>query len=71
MVVIPLPSGTILQTLLGDQVQRWDMQPDGSFVKTEPDPALSPDDPRMLGTHQSLMNLAMDSVSTAAVTSQD
>lgn len=61
----------ILQTLLGDQVQRWDMQPDGSFVKTVPDPALSPDDPRVLGTHQALMNLAMDGVPTAAVAPQD
>ena len=61
----------ILQTLLGDQVQRWDMQSDGSFVKNVPDPSLSPDDPRLLGTHQTLMNLAMDGVHAGVANPQD
>ena len=49
-----------LQILLHDQVQRWDMLPDGSFVKHAPDPGLAADDPSLLGTHQLLMQKALE-----------
>ena len=49
-----------LQILLADQVQRWDMKSDGSFVKALPDPSIPADDPRMIGTHQLLMNLTLE-----------
>ena len=49
----------VLQILLRDQVQRWNMMPDGSFVKNIPDPDIPKDDPALLGTHQILMDLAL------------
>ena len=56
-----------LQILLADEVQRWDMQPDGSFLKPVPDPAIPEGDPRLIGTHQLLMNLALEAASTGPV----
>ena len=48
----------ILQIGLNDEVQSWEMQPDGSYVKRALDPPADPDDPRTLGTQQLLMDLA-------------
>jgi polyphosphate kinase len=45
---------------LADQRQCWDMQPDGSYVLREPEGA-EPDSPAALGTHQTLMKLALKS----------
>jgi polyphosphate kinase len=43
----------ILQTMLNDRRQAWDLRPDGSYVQRTPaDPA------KDLGTHQTLINLA-------------
>ena len=36
------------------------MLPDGSFVKHTPDPGLPADDPSLLGTHQLLMQRALE-----------
>jgi len=56
----------ILQTLLADQRQAWDMQSDGSYVQRRPaEPAQAapgaapaPPAPETIGSHQVLMNLA-------------
>jgi polyphosphate kinase len=45
---------------LVDQRQCWDMQPDGRYVLRQPD-GVDPDSPAALGTHQTLMNLALKS----------
>ena len=41
---------TILQVMLHDRRQAWDMQPDGSYIQRQPpasaDPAAGPDMPR-------------------------
>ena len=42
----------ILQTMLNDQRQAWDMHPDGTYVQR------APPDPSAAGTHQTLMALA-------------
>jgi polyphosphate kinase len=42
----------ILQTLLNDQRQAWDMLPDGGYIQR------TPADPSVSGTHQTLMALA-------------
>lgn len=45
----------ILDIMLADRRQAWDMQPDGIYVQRQPDP----NDPESdIGTHQRLMNLA-------------
>jgi polyphosphate kinase len=45
----------ILDIMLADQRQAWDLQPDGIYVQRQPDP----DDPESaIGTHQRLMDLA-------------
>ncbi len=45
----------ILDIMLADRRQAWDMQPDGIYVQRQPDP----DDPdSAIGTHQRLMQLA-------------
>ncbi len=45
----------ILQVSVADQVQGWDMQPDGTYVRRTPsDPAVQ------LGSHATLMNMARD-----------
>jgi len=45
----------ILDTMLADQRQAWDLQPDGIYVQRQP----NPDDPETsLGTHHRLMDLA-------------
>jgi len=56
----------VLQTLLADQRQAWDMQSDGSYVQRRPaEPAQAaqgaapaPPAPEAIGSHQVLMNLA-------------
>lgn len=45
----------ILDILLADQRQAWDMQSDGFYVQRHPDPA---DPDTSIGTHQRLMDLA-------------
>ncbi len=45
----------ILQIMLRDQRQAWDMQPDGSYVQRDPPAGAS--GPEALGTHQTLMGL--------------
>ncbi len=51
----------ILQTMLSDQRQAWEMRSDGSYTQRQPsDPA------RALGTHQALMNAARQMAAQAA-----
>src|SRR5262249_21820535 len=45
----------ILQIMLADERQAWDMQPDGSYVQRQPTAASGP---AALGTQQRLMELA-------------
>lgn len=47
----------ILQIMLRDHRQAWDMQPDGSYVQRTPPANAEPGSPEVLGTHQTLMNL--------------
>lgn len=47
----------VLQVMLNDQRQAWDMQPDGSYVQRTPDPGNNGDPIHAMGTHQFLMNL--------------
>jgi polyphosphate kinase len=61
---------TILQVMLHDRRQAWDMQPDGSYVQRQPpasaDPAAGiPAKAELLGTHQVLMDLARSRVAAA------
>ena len=48
----------VLQVMLNDQRQAWDMQPDGSYVQRMPSKDTNGDPAAGLGTHQYLMNLA-------------
>ncbi|MDB5297459.1 MAG: polyphosphate kinase, partial [Phycisphaerales bacterium] len=53
----------LLQVLLNDRRQGWDLQPDGTYVQRTPaDPATE------IGTHQTLMNLTRAAVAKAAAT---
>jgi polyphosphate kinase len=54
----------ILQIMLADQRQAWDMKPDGSYVQRRP-PADSRA-PESLGTHQLLMDLTRRRASAGA-----
>ena len=45
---------------LEDQVQAWEMQSDGLYVKRSTDGALDSEDPLRLGIHQRLMNDALE-----------
>jgi polyphosphate kinase len=45
----------ILDVLLADRRQAWDMQSDGIYVQRQPDPA---DPDTLIGTHQRMMDLA-------------
>jgi polyphosphate kinase len=47
----------ILQLMLQDQRQAWDMQPDGTHVQRTPPPADGRAGPAYLGTQQTLMDL--------------
>jgi polyphosphate kinase len=47
----------ILQLMLADQRQAWDMQPDGSYVQRNPSSADGAPGANVLGTHQTLMDL--------------
>lgn len=47
----------VIQIMLNDQRQAWDMQPDGSYVQRTPAPDNNGDATHALGTHQLLMNL--------------
>ncbi len=53
----------ILEIVLNDQRQAWDMQSDGIYVQRQPDPD-NPDS--AIGTHQRLMDLAREETSTPA-----
>ena len=47
----------MLNIMLADRRQAWDMHPDGSYTQRQPDP----DDPaRALGTHEALMRLTRE-----------
>ncbi|MFK7961776.1 MAG: polyphosphate kinase 1 [Phycisphaerales bacterium] len=48
----------ILSIELEDQRQAWEMQPDGTYVQRMPDQSLPADDPRVIGSHARLMQLA-------------
>jgi polyphosphate kinase len=50
----------ILEIMLHDHRQAWDMQPDGSYVQRTPPAGAS--GPELLGTHQTLMDLARQRV---------
>jgi polyphosphate kinase len=47
----------ILQIMLRDHRQAWDMKPDGSYVQRTAPANAEPGSPEVLGTHQTLMNL--------------
>jgi len=46
----------ILDIMLRDQRQAWDLKPDGTYVQRTPSPGADPS--ALLGTHQALMDLA-------------
>ncbi len=55
---------TILDVMLADRRQAWDMQSDGSYIQRQPDP----NDPVTdLGTHKRLMDLARTEAQAARV----
>ncbi len=61
---------TILQVMLHDRRQAWDMQPDGSYVQRRPPASADPAGgitakAELLGTHQVLMDLARSRVAAA------
>jgi len=45
----------ILQIMLRDRRQAWDMQPDGSYIQRRPEPGSAGTDAETLGTHEYLM----------------
>jgi len=47
----------ILQVMLRDRRQAWDMKPDGSYVQRQP--AAGEGGPEAMGTHAALMELAL------------
>jgi polyphosphate kinase len=47
----------ILEVCLADRRNAWQMQPDGSYVQLMPEPG--DDGPALLGTHESMMRLAL------------
>jgi polyphosphate kinase len=49
----------ILQLMLRDHRQAWDMQPDGSYIQRVPPADTPPDGPEQLGTHKTLMALTL------------
>jgi polyphosphate kinase len=49
----------ILQIMLHDQRQAWDMQSDGSYIQRVPALGDGTEGPEVLGTQQTLMNLAL------------
>lgn len=49
----------ILQIMLRDRRQAWDMQPDGSYVQRTPPAGDTSTSPETIGTHATLMNLAL------------
>ena len=51
----------ILQVMLRDHRQAWDMQPDGSYIQRLPPVDGPPDGPETLGTHDALMALTLAS----------
>jgi polyphosphate kinase len=51
----------LMQNMLADQRQAWDMQPDGSYVQRTPAVDGDPNRTEALGTHQLLMMQAMQS----------
>jgi polyphosphate kinase len=56
----------ILQIMLRDQRQAWDLKPDGSYVQRTPPP--DGKGPEALGTHQTLMDLTKQRVEAALLT---
>jgi len=61
----------ILQIMLNDHRQAWDMRADGTYVQRQP-PEVDPNDvdsydERALGTHQALMNLTRSRLGTAGM----
>jgi polyphosphate kinase len=57
----------VLQIMLQDRRQAWDMRPDGSYVQRVP-PADAPPGPATLGTHQTLMDLTRQRAEAASGT---
>ena len=51
---------TILQTALEDRRRCWDMNPDGTYTLRMPE-GVPEDSPAALGTHQTLINQALES----------
>ena len=51
----------VLQIELHDHRQAWDMRPDGTYALRDA-AGLAPDDPRLMGTHQTLMRLTRERV---------
>ena len=48
----------ILQVMLADHREAWDLRPDGSYVQRTPPPGAEAG-PEALGTHQSFMDLTL------------
>jgi polyphosphate kinase len=49
----------ILDLMLADNRQAWELQPDGDYVQRQPD-----DDEKVISTHETLMKMALDSQET-------
>jgi polyphosphate kinase len=49
----------ILQVMLKDYRQAWDMQPDGSYIQRVPPADAPPNGPEQVGTHKALMALTL------------
>jgi polyphosphate kinase len=61
----------ILQIMLHDHRQAWDMQPDGSYVQRTPPADANPTSPEVLGTQQTLMNLTRQRLELTATERTD
>jgi polyphosphate kinase len=57
----------ILQINLEDRRQAWDMRPDGTYVQRQPEPNDGQDQPASMGTHATLMTLALQSSEARSV----
>jgi polyphosphate kinase len=61
---------TILQTMLSDHRQAWDLQPDGSYVQRTPPAHDGKASSAIVGTHQALMDLTRQQAEREAATAE-
>jgi polyphosphate kinase len=57
----------ILQILLLDNRQAWDLQPDGSYIQRNPVPGDEADGPEVVGTHTHLMNVTRQRLAPGSI----